>query len=134
MFTIQANHTHTNNIAHNFKRYLSDIKDKFLYNLLYKSIDYLIADMQLKTKEFQELVDENNINFIKKIDIDTFYDEFIDNKEDFLGYYEQVKNLTDKKNIKLAKLTDVLIEEFAKQELVLGDIEHILVLDKRHAS
>lgn len=134
MFTIQANNTHTNNIAYNFKRYLSDVKDKFLYNLLYKSIDYLIADMQLKTKELQELIDKNYVSFIKEIDMDIFYDEFIINKEEFLGYYEQVKNLTDKKNMKLAKLTDELIEEFAKQELVLGDIEHILVLDKRHAS
>ena len=134
MFTIQANSAHANDIAYNFKRYLSDAKDKLLYNLLYKSIDYFIANMQLKTKELQELLDENNIDFIKKIDLDTFYDEFIDDKDAFLGYYDQVKNLSDKKNIKLAKLADTLIDEFAKQELILGDIEHILVLDKKHAS
>lgn len=134
MFTIQANSTHANTIAYNFKRYLSNAKDTLLYNLLYKSIDYFIADMQIKTKELQELLDENNIDFIKKIDLDNFYDEFIDDKEVFLDYYDQVKNLSDKKNIKLAQLTDALIEEFAKQELVLGDIEHILVLDKKHAS
>lgn len=134
MFTIQANSTHANTIAYNFKRYLSNAKDTLLYNLLYKSIDYFIADMQIKTKELQELLDENNIDFIKKLDLDNFYDEFIDDKEVFLDYYDQVKNLSDKKNIKLAQLTDALIEEFAKQELVLGDIEHILVLDKKHAS
>jgi len=104
--------------------------DELHHKALCQGLSFTITELKIATKGIKELQDIN-IAVIKEIDFDGVYARHDFMKEEISYLYDVLKVKNDKNSKELIIILDELLDECAKYEWACGDLEHLLIEDKR---